>query len=221
MSIAGCCSTASAMSENFPNTCGRIASRSNAPANIVTRGLSTETQKWFDPEMHHALDERRLGRERAVSARLDAVAVQRLYLLPEILAPRFQVDLRIGPSVLFGQSSVRLLLLAVALHGRTGVVQRREAGRTRIEPCELVDDPTLRIAGTKSSGRAPPTIQGDRSRWDRICGWTGNGRTSIVIHYLFNARQKDFPSQRLLRRRGYLVGATLHRVGELRPISRR
>ena len=48
-SIAGCCSTALSMSAKRPSTCGRIASRSNAPAQIrASSPLLAEMQKWLD-----------------------------------------------------------------------------------------------------------------------------------------------------------------------------
>ncbi|MHC2412856.1 hypothetical protein ACVJGC_005447 [Bradyrhizobium diazoefficiens] len=47
--MAGCCSTALSMSAKRPSTCGRIASRSNAPAQIrASSPLLAEMQKWLD-----------------------------------------------------------------------------------------------------------------------------------------------------------------------------
>ena len=69
-SIAGCCSTASSMSANRPSTCGRIASRSNAPARMRTLpALARRDAEMIGPERHQPLDEAGLGQRRALEAR--------------------------------------------------------------------------------------------------------------------------------------------------------
>ncbi|MEY9879920.1 hypothetical protein ABIA43_001454 [Bradyrhizobium sp. USDA 328] len=58
------------MSAKRPSTCGLIASRSNAPAQIrASSPLLAEMQKWFGPERDEALGEAALGQRRALQPR--------------------------------------------------------------------------------------------------------------------------------------------------------